>query len=355
MNLIRAGRGKKVLDILVDMSTNARVARHEFILMVLRDCAMYNGNAMYDANTTIQRAANDNIVTICTQPTNFFRYLELTEARNRVTWTPKEKPVSKSQLKRKRKQDEKAKKEAVERAEKESEVEELEPAKKKKKKKKKKKPAPKKNAKPKELTLRSVCWGRQRRRGVAAFYEDPKKDANRLLLLLTKFKSRHNWNHVQALSYSHPKFTKDDESLAKHIVLKYHTRGMKKCQKYINENVNTQCMDEVVSKVINHIKVLEEVRELKPDRPNDVTRMLELLNQYSIRETHQDFAIANFGEKVPDNPDNRKSAFQLCREHLPTGFQKLSCVSMDLYLMFSRVNAENSKVKGDLIPYHFPV
>jgi len=335
MNLIATGRGKEVIDTLIEMATQARVAREEFILMVLRDCAMYEGDAKYDNNTTIQRAANDSIVKICTLPTNFFRYLELTEARNKVNWKPSAKPVSKSQLKRKHKEEEKMKKQAVEHAEQAKQEEEAdgEPVKKKKKKKnKKKKPKKNQNTKSKShVAKRSVCWGRQRRRGIASFYEDPNKDANRLLLLLTKYKSRHNWNHMQALNYSHPTFKNDDdESFSKHIVLKYVTRGFAKCRKYIDEKVPKGRMDVVTSKVINHIGVLEEVKNLSSEKPQDVDRMLELLNKYSVREVHQDFAFAVPGQNdAPVNHDNRKAAFQLCREHLPTGFQKLHSVGFE--------------------------
>ena len=68
-------------------------------------------------------------------------------------------------------------------------------------------------------------------RGISSFYTDETKDANRLLLLVTKYKSCHNWNHKQVIGCCHPKMT-GDEAAAKNIVMKYATQGFEGVKKY---------------------------------------------------------------------------------------------------------------------------
>ena len=69
---------------------------------------------------------------------------------------------------------------------------------------------------------------------------------------------------------------------------------------------------------------MEEVKNLKPEVPADVERMLVLLRQYGIRDAPEEFEVNSAGQMVQvENTNRKKCAFQLTREHLPTGFQKL--------------------------------
>ena len=326
-NLISNGRGGEVIDTITKFAEDARVAREENILLVLRECALYNGDAMYNENTTIQRAAYDRVVRICNIPTKLFRFIELCEARLKDSWKPIEIPLSKSQ-KRKRANAQKKAAEA-EKVPLETEyVEEEQPAtKKKKKKKKKKKPKKKEPAKAKTTRMfkRSTAWGRQRRRGIAQFYNDPNKSAERLLLLLTKYQMRHNWSHKQVLCYAHPKFVKDDEeAFQKNIVMKYCTRGFEKCVEYVAEKTKAGNMDAATSKIMQYIRVLEDVKKLSVEKPEDVKKMLELINEYGVRAMPEEYTMIPPGQfRMRENTEQKRVAFQLCREHLPTGFLKL--------------------------------
>lgn len=323
INMIRDSQGRAVIDTITNFAVNARVAREENILLILRECALFDGEAMYDDNTTIQRAAYDRVVKICNIPTKLFRFIELCEETLKKKWKPIEIPPSKSQLRKRAMAAQRAataaEKEPVETID---EVVEEENKKKKKKKKKKKVVVvkPKKQRKFK----RSTGWGRQRKRGIATFYTDPDKSASRLLLLLTKYKMRHNWSHKQVLTYVHPKMV-GDQNVAKNVVIKYCTRGFEKCMEYIDKVVTPNCVDCYTNQVLQYIKVLEQVKNLSPDKPDDLKTLLVLLKEYGIRGAHEDFTMLEFGQKeLPENKENIKNDFQLTREHLPTGFQKLA-------------------------------
>eukprot|EP00111_Clytia_hemisphaerica_P024087 TCONS_00071016-protein len=341
--LLKEGKGKEVIDLIVQFAREARISKEENILMVLRDCMMYQGDAMYE-DRTIQRAAYDSIVKICNIPTKLFRLMELCKPCYQNNWKPLTKPVSKTQLRKKAKQE--AKQAAQQQNQRPSTsteipaaqppsakvpvetceiVEEGEPPKKKKKKMKKKKKPKEPKPQTTQKFKKSSSWGRARRRGVGNFYTDSSKDANRLLLLMTKYKQRHNWNHVQTLGYCHPKMTGDEEQV-KNIVLQYCTRGKEKLDKYLVKKKidGNQPMDPITSQILQHIKVLEEVKNLKPDVPADVERLLQLLHQYGIREVPQEFEVDAAGQMVQvENTQRKKCSFQLTREHLPNGFQKL--------------------------------
>ena len=330
--MIRAGNGQAVIDTIVELNKEARISREEHFLIVLRDCIMFKGDAWYDQEKkiTIQRAAYDNIVKICNIPTKLFRLIDLCNPCFEKDWKPS-KNTNKSKTQEKKRKRAKKKAEENQHAQKmaveTSEVVEPEepPTKKKKKKKKstKKKKTPTNQSSKK--FKRSSCWGRARMRGIASFYTDGGKDANRLLVLLTKYKSRHNWDHKQVLGYCHPKM-KGDESKAKNIVMEYVTRGYEKVQKYIDEmeNNSTGC-DAATNTVLNHIKVLEEVKKLKPENEADQDILIERLKQYVKREVPVEIAagFVVMDNKPAKNHDEKRYPFQLSREHIPNGFLKL--------------------------------
>lgn len=310
MDLINQGRGKEVIDTITEYAIKARVAKEENILIILRDCAMYTGRGMYDDKKSIQRAAYDSVVKICNIPTKLFRFLELCEPRIQQQWKPENKPLSKKQQ-RKRKLE-------VSKAEKESQI----PAKKKKKKKKSKNKSTGKKATPK--VKKSSSWGRMRRRGIGAFYTDSNKDANRLLLLCTKYKQRHNWSHTQVLGYAHPKIA-DDQKRAKDIVLTYCTRGYEKFVSSL-KNLEGVVLDQYTNQVIGHIKILHEVQQLSPQVDGDEVKLLNHLKTYGQRLDAEEFttvyAMPPNDNQPKANPEKKKVPFQLVREHIPTGFLK---------------------------------
>ena len=336
-DMIRAGDGRTVIDTILELNKDARISREEHFLVVLRDCIMYKGEAWYDEENkiTIQRKAFDSISSICNIPTKLFRLIELCYPGYQNDWTPSEAGnLSKTQEKKRRRAVAKAeankehvKKMATETCE---IVDEEEPPKKKKKKKKSKSKKKKEKSVNAKKFKRSSSWGRARMRGISSFYTDEIKNANRLLLLVTKYKSRHNWDHKQVIGYCHPKMT-GDEAAAKNIVMKYATRGFDGVKKYYEETIR----DAPSSSVLYHIKVLEEVKRLQPEKPEDVARLLELMKKFVKREVPLEFSSYTVeGSKPTENVDNKRSPFQLTREHLPNGFLKLKAVSLFLYLLY---------------------
>ena len=333
--MIRAGNGQAVIDTIVELNKEARISREEHFLIVLRDCIMFKGDAWYDQEKkiTIQRAAYDNIVKICNIPTKLFRLIDLCHPCFEKDWKPskntnnsKTQEKKRKRAKKKAEENQHAQKMAVETCE---VVEPEEPPTKKKKKKKKstkKKKTPTRQSGKK--FKRSSCWGRARMRGIASFYTDDGKDANRLLLLLTKYKSRHNWDHKQVLGYCHPKM-KGAESKAKNIVMEYVTRGYEKVEKCITDiKNNSNGCDVSTSKVLNHIEVLEKVKKLQPGKEEDQNELIELLKVYGKRDVPLDFGsgfvVSN--NKPAVNKEEKRCAFQLTREHIPNGFLKLRVV-----------------------------
>ena len=166
-------------------------------------------------------------------------------------------------------------------------------------------------------------------RGISSFYTDETKDANRLLLLVTKYKSCHNWNHKQVIGYCHPKM-KGNEAVAKSIVMKYATRGFDGVKKYYDKK---KTQDVPSSSVLKHIKVLEEVKILQPEKPDDVARLLELMKDFVKREVPLEFSSDSTVEssKPTENLKKKKCSFHLVHQHLPSGFLKPKDVSLNLY------------------------
>ena len=164
-------------------------------------------------------------------------------------------------------------------------------------------PKPPKKAKrqPKPNT-RSGGWGRMRRKGISKYYTDPKKNANKLLYHLTKYKQRKNWSHKQLLGYAHPKVkASDPQKVAKDLVFTYVTRGFVRFQ---NMAARVNPGDEEAVGVLQNINVLNQIANLSPKKEGDEEIMLNLFKQYG----------------TTDGTIHDRRSFLLAREHLPNGF-----------------------------------
>jgi len=298
-----------VLDLIEKFSKEGRVPKEDPILTVLAICANR-------AETAIRQAAYAKVNSICNIPTKLFRFIELTHKdieRKRIANPPDPQPA------KKRKQvSEKLSEMKISEPKKEP-VESIDdsgapPAK------KKKKPSPefkKVNSTPRK----SLGWGRMRRKGISKFYSDEKKEASRLLYLLTKYKQRSQWSHKQVLTYSHPKM-KGEDSQAKNLVLRYCTRGYEKVEAELNELAAKPGISDVVSEVIAYIKVIHAVSQLSPDTEGDEDKLLDYLKTYGIRTQAKEFISEFPGGEMIENKEGKKSPIQIVREHLPTGFLK---------------------------------
>jgi len=160
-------------------------------------------------------------------------------------------------------------------------------------------------------------WGRMRRKGIGAFYCDKKKDSCRLLYLMTKYKQRHNWSHKSVLMYSHPKMEEEHKE-GKDFVIKYCTGGYDKVKDEIERVMNKGGVgvQQDTCQIMDYIKTLERVRNLKPEVEEDKSELLKIMKDYGLRHQRleEGYNEAVAGDTV------RRSPIQIVREHLPTGF-----------------------------------
>jgi len=180
--------------------------------------------------------------------------------------------------------------------------------------------SPSRPKKPKRVpnpNTRSACWGRMRRNGISKFYTDPKKNANKLLYHLTKYKKRNNWSHKQVLGYAHPKVKPtDSQKFAKDLVFTYVTRGFERFTK-MAERVTPE--DTIAADVAQNIKIVEELNKLSPKREEDEEKLIKLFKEYGTT----DGTVAN------------RRSFLLAREHVPNGFFRSAKVCTHHCLLLS--------------------
>ena len=268
--LIKNGDGRELLELITEISLDGRTPNEEKILSALADCALYPKEAFYDETVTIQKAAYKKIVLICNTPSKLFLFLRILADRSQKELgrtQPQEVDEDTDTLKSKKSKTKKAK-----------------------------------------STLK---MGRMARNGIGAFYTDPNKSAMRLLYLLTKYKNRHGWTHIQILSKTHPKIPDSDrEKKVKDIILKYVTRGYGAVRKDV-EVKDSDAVDQSTRNVFNAIQLLHRTQKLNPTMDGDVE---ELVNQLSVDE-HDSHGGSS--DQVAAFPTDN---FQLLREHLPTGF-----------------------------------
>ena len=185
-----------------------------------------------------------------------------------------------------------------------------------------------------KVAKKSSGWGRMRRHGISKFYTDVNKAPDRLLYLLTKYKQRSGWSHKQVLGYAHPKMTGEDKT-AKDLILTYCTRGYKRFSE-MAAPLREQMVggNQSVLKIIGHIDMLQEISKLSAtvqnahnlQMPNeeDEKKLLEFLRGFGTRTerelTEVTYAVGNIEPAA--NPGGLQSAFQIVREHIPTGFLK---------------------------------
>ena len=143
--LIESGRGHEILDFIIDLSQKCAPSENN-VLAALCECAMYQGEAMYDETTTLQKAAWDSLVTVCNIPSKLFRFLQICYIRNQKRLGNKT-----------------------------------------------------------ERKANKLPKGKMVIKGISKFYTDPNKSALDLLYLLTKYSKRYGWDHKKLLNRTHSK------------------------------------------------------------------------------------------------------------------------------------------------------
>ena len=325
--LIANGQGQVLVKVLRDLSFEGRVAKQDMLLSVLAMLAVSD-------DFKSRRAAYGALNAICRIPTHLFEFTSFCQKNFDERFLNREREaIQQAELAR---QEAAAAATAAAAADTAAYVEmppdgsdpttaQQEETKKKKRRRKKK---PKKKA---ILTggvrkiRKSTGWGRMRRHSISKWYTS--KSPLKLLMLMSKYKSRHDWSHKEVLTFAHPRIKKDDkERDAKDLVFKWSSQGYDKVKQFIKDSSDN--LPESARKVIQYIELLEHVMKLTPE--NDEDEMVQIIKDYSFKQ------------------DEGGDQFAIVREHLPTAFLKSSkvyCFVLYCYPEILNVSMQNLEVK----------
>lgn len=320
--LLKNGQHGNVVKLLLDYSN--KVMNYDPLLLILAICATNKEN-------DVSQAAYDKLNLICNIPSKLFKFLKFSQRI--ITVGRETSPPLPQPRKRKRSIDDISNNVNVlnisETGKEPSESFDDSHLPTAKRQKRIEKQIEHRNGKKKVHTdgRKSLGWGRMRRRAIANFYMDENKDPSRLLYLCSKYKKRCNWSHREALKYSHPKH--DQLSPDRKLVIDYCKRGFKENNMQGTSLAGTS---QETSRVIEKIKVLDEVSKLKPNNDGDEDKLLNYLKEYSVRGPNVESYPYTFGTEQPENSFHKKEPFHLVREHIPTGFLKLKRVWVELLM-----------------------
>lgn len=238
--LIDQRRHREIIAILKKISSSGRNARADPILTVLAICGTHVSPDVRDLDAEekktkkkldaeVRKVALDAVVDICNISTKLFRFIEISQKKRsgrRGMYGPIQPP------KKGKKKREKSKGM-------ESQLERMKLEKKKFPNENDSEPPSKKKKKDEDDPVRkTIGWGRMRRKAIGKFYSDERKDACRLLYLMTKYKKRHGWSHKDVIKYSHPKVpTIGDgkEKKRKDLVIRYSTKKFREIKDELEE------------------------------------------------------------------------------------------------------------------------
>ena len=118
----------------------------------------------------------------------------------------------------------------------------------------------------------STGWGRLPRKAIASWYTE--KEALRLAQLVTKYNNRGGWCHRDVLRLCHPS-TNDAATSA---VFKYIIKGLEEAEK--SAMGEDGAMDEKVAKVIDFLRAVQEVKEMKEVNDETVAHLCRYIQSH---------------------------------------------------------------------------
>ncbi|KAI0234239.1 60 kDa SS-A/Ro ribonucleoprotein, partial [Lamellibrachia satsuma] len=134
-----------------------------------------------------------------------------------------------------------------------------------------------------EALSEGTGWGRAHRRAIVHWYKRfgaTPADARRLAMLVTKYKNRNGWSHLDILRLAHPKPDDKDNGLA--AIFKYIVKGFDEAKEHFqSENL------------LAYIQAIEDVKAQRDPLTLDTTGLAELIRQHRLVREHVNTQLLN--------------------------------------------------------------
>ena len=138
-----------------------------------------------------------------------------------------------------------------------------------------------------EALSEGTGWGRAHRRAIANWYthfgETP-GSAKRLAMLVTKYKNRNGWSHLDALRLAHPKPAKGNGLAA---IFKYIVKGFDEA---------TGLLQETNADLLAYFRAVEDLKAQRDPQNVDVTGLAEIIRQHRLVREHVNTELLQFPE-----------------------------------------------------------
>ena len=130
-------------------------------------------------------------------------------------------------------------------------------------------------------------WGRAHRRAIANWYtrfgETP-GSAKRLAMLVTKYKNRNGWSHLDVLRLAHPKPAKGNGLAG---IFKYIVKGFDEA---------TELLQETNANLLAYFQAVEDVKAQRDPQNVNVTGLAEIIRQHRLVREHVNTELLQFPE-----------------------------------------------------------
>ena len=141
-----------------------------------------------------------------------------------------------------------------------------------------------------KLSTEGTGWGRAHRKAIVYWYkrfgESPER-AMRLAMLVTKYRKRNGWSHLDVLRLAHPKPNADNADNGVAAIFKYIVNGFDAAKaQLLMPNGNTT--------LLAYLQAVEDVKSHKDPAMLDVTGLADVVKQHCLTREHVNTTLLEF-------------------------------------------------------------
>ena len=174
-------------------------------------------------------------------------------------------------------------------------------------------------------------WSRAHRRAIANWYlrfgQTP-EDAQRLAVLVTKYKSHKGWSHRDVIRLAHPKPNQEVNDNGVAAVLKYIQKGFAKAKEDLRASNDN---------ILKYLQAVEDVKAQRDAATFEVVSLAEQIIQHHLTREHLNTQLLNF-------PD----IWEALLEHMPMTAMIRNLGKMSAVGILSPGSQNETKITGRL-------
>ena len=141
-----------------------------------------------------------------------------------------------------------------------------------------------------KLSTEGTGWGRAHRKAIVYWYKhfgETSERAMRLAMLVTKYRKRNGWSHLDILRLAHPKPNDDNADNGVTAIFKYIVNGFDAAKDHLLKSNGN-------SALLAYLQAVEDVKSHKDPAMLDVTGLADVIKQHRLTREHVNTTLLVF-------------------------------------------------------------